>query len=60
MRTRHTLGRFSPEVLGTTASRGLVILTLEVLIIKLTLYLLQSKGVLAPEPPEPSAQLSAT
>ena len=39
-----TSGRFTPEVLASTASTGLVIVCLEVGMIKLALYLLQSAG----------------
>lgn len=41
-------GRFTPEVLMSTASSGSVIVMLEVCMIKLALYLLQSDGVGAP------------
>ena len=37
-------GRFTPEVLGMTASSGSAIVLLEVVLIKLLLYLLQSDG----------------
>jgi len=41
-------GRFTPEVLASTASTGMAIVLLEVVLIKLTLYLLQAEGSVAP------------
>lgn len=41
-------GRFTPEVLASTASTGMAIVMLEVVLIKLTLYLLQSEGAAVP------------
>ena len=41
-------GRFTPEVLASTASTGLAIVLLEVILIKLGLYLLQSEGGTVP------------
>ena len=41
-------GRFTPEVLSSTAITGLVIIMLEVILIKLALYLLQTDGSAAP------------
>lgn len=41
-------GRFTPEALGTSFSSGIAIICLEVVLIKLALYLLQSDGASAP------------
>ena len=41
-------GRFTPEVLASTASSGLVIVCLEVIMIKLALYLTQAANTAAP------------
>jgi len=41
-------GRFTPEVLASTASTGVAIILLEVILIKLALYLLQSEGTSVP------------
>jgi len=41
-------GRFTPEVLASTASTGLAIVILEVVLMKLAIYLLQSEGLSIP------------